>query len=156
AACGEWVEWVARRAAVAPGATPARPARRREFAQALQKQGNFLDRIGRVETSVRSYEEAIQEFDRLAADVPAEAQHGANARMDLAMALQRAGNADRANRLADEAVEITRRIASSGKPADRRGLAGRLSGQGLVRWHTGRLNEADSALDEAVAILREL
>jgi tetratricopeptide (TPR) repeat protein len=148
------VDWCRRRLDVA---RPSATANRRAVAEALRELAGYLDRLGRpLESVTRAYRESIAAFGEIARDVPAEPEYrgaGAKARMELASVLQRAGRAEEANALADEALDIRRAIAKSGKPIDQGGLAETLSDHALVRGRTGRTGEGLADLDEAAALL---
>jgi tetratricopeptide (TPR) repeat protein len=73
--------------------------------------------------------------------------------MILAFLHQRDGNAPEANRVAEEAVTFLRTLPTSNKPKHRQALAEVLADQGLIRWRTGRVEDAATALEEAVAIM---
>ncbi|HTK77481.1 MAG TPA: hypothetical protein VL371_19610, partial [Gemmataceae bacterium] len=104
------------------------------------------------------YKEAIRQLDQWTVEFPSEthAEYAGNYRIQLAFVLQIVGKAAEANRVADEAIAIQRKLAASGKPMPRRWLAWHLGNQALIRWRTGRVEDAASTWREAVEIVERL
>jgi serine/threonine protein kinase len=141
-------------------AAPGKPDPGREVAEAVWDLARFLGQaLGRRPASITAYRETISEFDRLAAKFPSEvgnARQAAGARMELAFVHQLGGNADEARRVADEAVTLLGKLATSDKPWNRQELALRLADLAIIRWRAGRVEDATAAMGEAVAIMDNL
>jgi tetratricopeptide (TPR) repeat protein len=152
-------ELIRRAARQIEDAPPGTPDQRREHATAIQEIAWFLDIIGRRTTAIKDYGDAIREFDRLAKEFPNDRRHAndaVSARVSLAFLQQHAGNAAEANRVAEEAVTFLRTLPTSDQPRHRQALAEVLANQGLIRWRTGRVEDAATAIAEAVAIMDNL
>jgi tetratricopeptide (TPR) repeat protein len=140
-------------------APPGSPARRGKVASVMRDEGWFLNRIGRRHESIVAYDKAIKQADKWAVEFPSEYFHQDNAinwRIELAFVHQVAGNAAEANRAVDEAITIQRKKVASGRPMPLAWLAVHLGNQGLIRWRTGRDEDAVSAGREAVEIIESL
>jgi serine/threonine protein kinase len=140
-------------------ASPGKPAPGREVANAIWDLARFLDQaLRRRSASITAYGEAINEFNRLAREFPGDLQYAveaAGARMELAFVHQLGGNADEANRVADEAVTFLRGLPTNDR-WDRRILAVPLADLAIIRWRAGRVEDAATAIREAVAITDNL
>jgi tetratricopeptide (TPR) repeat protein len=139
-------------------ASPGTLAQRMEVYFAMTGLGVFLNKIGQHDESIAAYEDEIRQLDRWTDDFPNEsdAGWGAYRRMELAFVYQSVGKATKANRVAEEAIAILRKLAASAKPMSPRYLAEKLVDQGLIRWRTGRVEDAASAVREAVEIMEKL
>jgi serine/threonine protein kinase/Flp pilus assembly protein TadD len=137
---------------------PGTLAQRTEVRLAMQDFAQFLKTIGRRDESIAAYDDAIDQLDQWRDDFPTEphAEYAANFRIQKAFVLQTVGKAAEANRAADEAITIERNLAASGKPMPRRWLAWHLGSQALIRWRTGRVDEAASIWSEALEVIERL
>jgi serine/threonine protein kinase/Flp pilus assembly protein TadD len=139
-------------------ASPGTPAQRKEIRIAMGDLGKFLNTIGRQHESISAYQNAIRQLDQWRIDFPSEphAEYASNFRMALALVHQSVGRAAEANRAADEAITIERKLAASAKLWPRRWLARHLGNQGLIRLRAGRVEDAGSSRGEAVEIMASL
>jgi tetratricopeptide (TPR) repeat protein len=151
----EIVERASRRLDATP---PGTQAQREQVRNEMQQLGRFLRTIGRRHESIAAYEKAIRQLDLWRVGFPSElhAEHAANCRMELAFVYQIVGKADEANRVADEAITMRRKHAASGQPMPRLRLGWQLGDQALIRWRTGRVEDAASTWGEAVEIMEKL
>jgi tetratricopeptide (TPR) repeat protein len=134
------------------------PAQRKDVSIAMRDLGRFLNTIGRQDESFAAYKAAIGKSDEWRVGFRSEThrEYACNSHMDLAVVYQSVGKAAEANRATDEAITIQRELADSGEPMNRRWLAWHLRNQGLIRWRTGRVEDAASSRAEAVEIMATL